>query len=197
LARARVLIPQALRVGGDDAEALASLVFALGMLGEDREAPVRLADRALELNPGSSNVWAASGFARTNAGEPALGFEHLETSIHLDPLSPLRANILGMQGIARFAQGRIRDAVVLLKQCVQSRPEVLVAWVFLAASHGHLGEQAAGREAIARFTALTPIDMPTFTASHPDPDTRDAVLEGIALVTGERQLGAPSEAGPE
>ena len=114
-------------------------------------------------------------------GPPGLGFEHLETALRLDPFSPIRANILGMQGVARFAQGRFRDAVVLLKQCIQSRPEMLMAHVFLAAAHGRLGEQAAGREALARFKALTPIDVPAFAASFPDPVARKAVLAGIAL----------------
>jgi len=190
--QARALAARALKVGSDDPEVLASLVFATGFDG-DREAALSLADRALELNPGSSYVWIASGFARSTFGEPGLGFDQLEMGLRLDPLSPLRPNTLGMQGLARCAQGRFRDAVALLKQAIQLRPELLITHVFLAAAHGHLGEQAAGREAIARFESLTPIGIRAFAQVHQDPEGRKLLLEGLDLAqgaTGSRITGA-------
>jgi TolB-like protein len=181
LSQARALVSRALKVGSDDPEVLASLVFATGFDG-GRETALSLADRALELNPGSSNAWIASGFARSTFGEPGLGFDQLEMGLRLDPLSALRPNTLGMQGVARCAEGRFRDAVALLKQAVQLRPELLMAHVFLAAAYGHLGERAAGRESIARFESITPADIRAFAEAHPDPAARRLLLEGLDLV---------------
>jgi len=180
LDQARALVPRALAVGADDAEVLAHLVLAVGILGEDRDMPTRLADRALELNPGSALAWTASGYARTSFGDPALGFEHLEAALRLDPLSPLRPNVLGLQGFARLAQGQFREAITLLNQSVQLRPELLINYVFLAACHGHLGERAQARDAIARFQARTPMDLRAFAEGYPDPAARKTVLAGIA-----------------
>ena len=181
--QARALVKRALEVGADDPEVLANLVFAAGFDG-DRETALSLADRALELNPGSSYVWIASGFARSTFGEPGLGFDQLEMGLRLDPLSPLRPNTLGMQGLARCADGRFREGVALLKQAVQLRPELLIAHLFLAVSHGHLGEPAAAREAIARFESLAPIGIRAFVQAHPFPATREFLLEGLDLVEG-------------
>jgi adenylate cyclase len=185
LASARALIARALTSGRDDPEVLGGLAIAIGLLGEDREVPVSLADRAVEINPGSSQAWMASGFARTNMGEPALGFEHLETALRLDPLSQFRPNILAMQGYARFAQGRFREAVSLLKQSVRMQPEFLMAYVFLAAGHGHLGDKAAAREAIGSFQTVSDVDFHAFAAGYPDPKARSLVVEGIALAAAD------------
>jgi TolB-like protein/Flp pilus assembly protein TadD len=181
LAQARELVSRALKVGADDPEVLTNLTFATG-LGRDLETAVALAKRAVELNPGSPYAWSASGFAKTNIGEPGLGFEHLETALRLDPLSPLRPVLLALQGSARCAEGRFGEAVALLKQAVQLLPDFLMAHVFLAASLGHLGDRAAGREVIARFRTLTPVGMRAFAAGQPEPGVRKLVLEGIELV---------------
>jgi TolB-like protein len=181
LSQARALVSRALKVSADDPEVLTNLAFATG-LGRDLETAVALADRAVELNPGSPYAWIASGFARTNIGEPGLGFEHLETALRLDPLSPLRPVTLAMQGSARCAEGRFAEAVALLKQAVQLLPDFLMAHVYLAASLGHLGDRTGGREVIARFRSLTPVSMRTFAAGQPEPGVRELVLEGIELV---------------
>ena len=181
LSVARALVARALAVGDDDPEVLAPGVIAAGLDG-DRETALSLAERAVELNPGSSGAWLARGFATSTFGDPGLGVEQLEMALRLDPLSPFRANILGMQGFARLVQGRYGDAVALLRQSTQLRPEILMAHVFLAASHGYLGDLAAGREAIARFQSLTTITIRAFAESHPDPHVRGVILEGLALV---------------
>lgn len=106
----------------------------------------------------------------------------LETALRLDPLSPLRPVLLALQGSARCAEGRFGKAVALLKQAVQLLPDFLMAHVFLAASLGHLGDRAAGREVIARFQTLTPVGMRAFAAGQPEPGVRKLVLEGIELV---------------
>ena len=38
----------------------------------------------------------------------------------------------------------------------------------LAATYGHLGERAAGRESVARFESITPADIRAFAEAHPE-----------------------------
>ena len=182
--RAKDLAMRALKVGGDDPDVLLNLSIATPILGGDLDAAISLADRAMEINPGSSTVWFASGWARMQLGYPQLGYEQLETALRLDPLSQYRPTMLCGLGIARFAQGRFGEAAPLFKQCIQLRPEFSLAYMFLAASHGHLGEIAAAREAIARHGSLSAQAGP-MGADWPDPVARQLLIEGIAIAQGE------------
>ncbi len=158
----------------------------------DLEAAMSLADRAMEINPGSSTVWFASGWVRVQFGGAELAYEHLEMALRLDPLSQYRSTVLCGLGVARFAQGRFREAVSLLKQSVQLLPDFALPYMFLAAGHGQLGEVAAAREAIARNKSLSAPAGP-IGADWPDPVARELLLEGLALAEGT----APSEDQPE
>jgi adenylate cyclase len=51
------LARRSLRVGGEDAEVLATSGFVLGYFGEDIDAAASLIDRSLELNPSYARGW--------------------------------------------------------------------------------------------------------------------------------------------
>ncbi len=70
LSQARELVSRALNVSADDPEVLALVAIATG-LARDLETAVALADRAVELNPGSSyapHTLAQQGLARCAEG---------------------------------------------------------------------------------------------------------------------------------
>jgi len=183
LAEAEDLAARALKAGGDDPDVLINLSIANPILGGDLEAAMSLADRAMEINPGSSTVWFASGWVRVQFGGAELAYEQLEMALRLDPLSQYRSNVLCGLGMARFAQGRFREAISLLKQGIQLRPEFSLAYLFLAASHGQLGEIGAARDAMARNKSLTTQTTP-MGADWPDPVARALLVEGIAMAEG-------------
>jgi len=99
----------------------------------------------------------------------------------MDPLSPSQPLTLGWLGISRFAQERYREAIPLLKQAAQLRPEWPLPRVFLIACHGHLGETGAALETIAVFRTMTSIDVRDWAAPWPNRDQLKLLLDGFAL----------------
>jgi adenylate cyclase len=184
LQQAGTMIERALRFAGDDPDVLVNVAIAITTLGGTPEAGLALADRAMEINPGSSVVWLISGWLRVESGEPERGFEQLKAALRLDPLSHYQPWALCGLGIARFAQRRFGEAISPLKQSFQLSQEFSMACIFLAASYSHLGEIAAARETVARFKSLTALDISDSAAKWPDPEARKLLLEGIAIAEG-------------
>ena len=182
---ANELIQRALKVAGDDPDVLAHLAMAMPLIGGSREAAVLLADRAMALNPGSPVVWVAGGIIGMSVGEPEVAFEQFETALRLDPLSHSRPVWIGGQGLARFAQGRFREAIALLQQSAQLLPAWPLVHAVLAASFGHLGEANAARAALARYRAVSQVDIWNWGGSL-SPDRQKLFRDGIALAEGER-----------
>jgi tetratricopeptide (TPR) repeat protein len=162
------------------------------IFGGDPEAAAALADRAMVLNPGSATVWSANGWVRLNSGQPGVAFEHFEMSLHLDPLSTNRPFILGGLGTARFAQERFREAIPLLKQSAQLRPEWPSNHAILSASYGHLAETTAARETMKLFRSASSVDIRNWAAAWANPDIRRLILEGVAMAEAPTETaGAP------
>ena len=177
------LAHRALAAASDDADVLVNAASVLGRLGGDRGAVISLLDRALALNPSSSSAWFSSGRLRVNMGDAEQGAEQIETSLRLDPLSPMRPSQLQNLGLARIAQGRLSEALAHLQDAVQLRPDSWQTQVFLAACQAGLGQVQAAGEALARARGLNPrLDLQTFAAQNLLDDTqRRLFLDGIAL----------------
>jgi adenylate cyclase len=177
-AQGAALAQRALQVAGDDAEILANVSTSFSVFGGDREAMSVLADRALVLNPGSAIVWYAVGFARLVPGQSRPAVEALETALRLDPFSPYRSSFLAFLGAAHFVGGRFDEAAPPLREAARHNPDWPLPWAFLAASLGHLGDAPAAREAIARHTALTPIEIRDWAVTW-GPELQALIVEGV------------------
>ena len=178
------LAHRAFKAAGDDAYVLSVGAGIVAYIERDMPAAVALVDRAIALNPGSSFAWQKSASVRVLAGETDLGIEHLETSMRLDPLGPDRTMKMVLMSWARLQQGRFGESVALSKEVVQQSDNP-GPYAMLAASYGHMGQAAAGREALARYRTLTPRPIADFgrSISH-DPAHLKLFLAGIALAQG-------------
>jgi TolB-like protein len=189
------LAHRAMRLASDDPDVLSITAFSLSLLDEDYDAFLAQIDRALALNPGSSMAWYFSSLMRLAAGDAEAGFEHAQTSLRLDPLSPNKPAIWMCLGCARFEQGRFADAVVFLEQAAQrfDNPDT---HAYLAVCRGHLGEITAAREALERYRALSPQALDDLAAvNHRHPGHRKLFLDGVALAEGKTlsdRLEAPA-----
>jgi adenylate cyclase len=188
------LARRAQKAQGDDAETIAYVAWVVSTLERDNAAAVALIDRALALNPGSSSVWNISGMLRLRAGDLDAAAEHLGTSMRLDPLSPFRWSQLGNLGRARFHQGRFVEAIAPLKEATK-QSDAPFFFLYLAATHGYLGEAGAAREALNRYGELSsqPIADMVGAFTH-DPAQPKQVLAGIALAEGKSPTDAPAGA---
>ena len=186
------LAHRALKATGDDAHVLGQASLPIADLEGDLDTAIALADRALDLNPGSAMAWAFSGTLRIRTGNADLAGEHLETSLRLDPLGSGRPTRLGLLASARFMQGRFAEAVALSKEYVQ-QAESPFGYAFLAASHARLGQNGAAAAALARYRSLTPQPLDVFAKRvlrHPAYVA--LFLDGVALAEGK----SPTDAAP-
>ncbi|HLZ83480.1 MAG TPA: TIR domain-containing protein [Caulobacteraceae bacterium] len=184
----------AIRAAGDDGEVLTQVIGIVAFLEGDFDAALRLADKALELNPGSPEAWAASGVLRL---DPEIALQHLERSMRLDPIGPSRiAQLLGMAR-AHFLAERFSEAVPYLRELTRQAESNPGAFFMLAAACGQLREMDAAREALDRFKSLTPLTPAEFTQLWTlgiPPKFVKLYLDGIALAESGRPVDGPSEA---
>jgi adenylate cyclase len=187
---AQALIQRAIKVARNDPEVLLNVAIGIMMTGGDRATAATFAERAVALNPGSSNVWFGIGMVRLQSGEPQLAFDCFETSLRLNPLSPYRPVFLGMEGMALFAQGRFADAIPLLRQSAELAPEWPFPTPVLAASYAHVGDTDAARSAIARHRMVSPVEARD--TRWPESATEKLLIDGIAIAEGRAPMAGPS-----
>ena len=130
---------RALQLGPDDPMVLSLGSSALPSLGESISEARQLAERALEINPGSAGNLLGSGWTHAIDGDAELALTRLAESVRLDPRSPLRFFAQTGQGVALFALQRFDEAADVLGAVAHAMPDYPPAQVFLAASLAHLG----------------------------------------------------------
>jgi adenylate cyclase len=147
------LARRALRVAGDDPDVL---VRAASVISQDTTDDVSaFFERAIALNPASSVAHVIIANYQLRFGEPALAQHHLETSMRLDPLSPLRATQRGMLGTAIFLQRRFAEAIGPLKESAQLNVTQPQSHAMVAICLSHLGEIEEGKQALERMRAIS------------------------------------------
>jgi adenylate cyclase len=152
-------------------------------LGEDIDAMMALADRALALNPNYARGWNISGVLRLFAGQPDIAIEHVEAALHLSP----RARIGGsanMIGAAHFASRRFDQAVPKLLLAIQEDPSFPQPYRTLAACYAHMGRLDEARAIVARVRAITAVVIPDASYLR-NPEHRELYLSGLRLAAGE------------
>jgi len=177
------LADRALRAAGDDPEVLAFAGAVLGALEADHATVLGLFDRAIALNPGSSTAWLSSGMMRLRAGDPETAAEHLQTSMRLDPRSPLRGRQLLGLGSAWFEQQRFDEAATVLKEAIRLL-RIPSAYPLLIACHGYLEQPEEARAALARWAELDMGDIEDQAPKLLNPRQAEMFRAGLARLAG-------------
>jgi predicted Zn-dependent protease len=98
--------------------------------------------------------------------------------------------MLAFLGMAHFAGGRFEEAIPPLREAGQLRPEWPLPQANLAATYGAMENAAPAREALARFRALTDVDIGAW-ASTLGPGLQKLIVEGVALAEAESPEAHP------
>lgn len=181
---------RALGIGGDDAQVLAQVAAALRGLDRTLDRPMAIIDRAVALNPGSSQVWFTSGLIRAVAGEPEAALEHLGTASRLSPHSFMADASHAWMAIARFEQHRFEEALALSRDTAYRFP---LWYAVEAALHAYLGRMREAREALSAYQAASssPIEE-TADAWFRDEAHRKLFLDGVGLAEGKTSSTHPA-----
>lgn len=178
------LARRAMDLSGESWQGWLALGTAQTLLG-DFDAGLRALERAVELNPSSSEalVMLANGLAR--ADRPTEALPLLETALRLDP-TPSEASFQDFSfALTLFYAGRFEEAVSWAERAVRLAPTHASSHRFLAASLAEAGRLDEARAAVAVLLRR----FPTFRISlleqfaPPQPLTR--------LAAALRKAGAP------
>jgi tetratricopeptide (TPR) repeat protein len=176
---------RALGTAGDDPEVLATAAYTLGYFGEDIDAAVAFADRALEINQSFARGWQHSGWLRLWAGQPDSAIEHFETALRLSPREHRSNPFMGI-GVGHFFARRFEDARKMLLLSLQEKPNWVPTYRFLASCYAQMGRLEEAREAIRRVRELSNVIVPSATHWR-DPEHRQLYLSGLRLAAGETE----------
>jgi len=179
LQEVRSLCQRAMKAARDDATTMATLATPFLVTGDYSQASA-VAKRATDLNPGSSLAWVSSGCIHVISGQPQLGLDELKSALRLDPISAWEGEIITWTGMAHFILREFAEALPLLQQATQLRPNWALPYVVLAAAYGHSDQLAAAREAFSKARAITSASFAFLGTAWPNPTLGELVNEGLA-----------------
>lgn len=156
IAETERLARQAVRLGSDDAVALATGAGALAYVVRDLDAGAACIDQALQLNP--NLMWASyfAGFIKSWLGEPEAAVAHLTHAMRLSPVDPLMPLMQMATAHAHFFAGRYYDASAWATTALRGTPNLLPALRIGAAADALAGHLEPARKAVARLLQLNP-----------------------------------------
>jgi TolB-like protein/class 3 adenylate cyclase len=174
---------RALEVAGDDPGVLANAAYALAYFGEDIDAMMALADRAVALNPNSARSWALSAYLRIWAGQLDIALEHNEVSDRLSPRAHVGTSAFAVGCIHVLAR-RFDEAVPKLLLSIQEDPSAPHNYRYLAACYAHMGRLDEAREIIKRLRTIAPVMSSDAFSGLRNPEHRELLLSGLRLAMG-------------
>jgi TolB-like protein/class 3 adenylate cyclase len=141
----------AVKLGKDDAIALATGGYALAYFLGELGVGAASIDRALFLNPNLAEAWYYSGWAKIWLGEPELAIERFARAIRLNPLDPLVSAMRAGTAHAYFFLGRYDEAASWGSMASRDNPELQPGLRIEAASHAMAGRLEQAHEALVRL----------------------------------------------
>jgi adenylate cyclase len=150
------LIRLALSIDDSDAETLARACLTSAFMVGDFESEIEMADRAVGLNPNSSEAWHSRGWVYKTAGLHEVALKSFEVAIRISPIDQRLHTTLAGVGYALIELRRFDEAIIAGKKAQQHNPSYAVAYRCLASAFAHLGRDAEAREAAARVLETDP-----------------------------------------
>jgi len=144
----------------DDPEVL--IPAAHVMLGAEPDEGIALLDRALSLNPYSTDGWAVSGLFHAHEGEITTALNYLDRSTRLNPLHrQVPAQGLGFVAAEIWA-GRYEEALIWSERALRDVPANYTNLRTRTALLGLLGRNEEAQDALSQLLTM----IPGLTLSH-------------------------------
>ena len=136
-----------------NAEAVVTLGLGKLFYEWDIEGAIVLADRAIELNPGSAEIRHLASYALAAAGMKERWIAECEVAETLDPLSPVMSHTLGR---AYLISRRFDDALRSFERALELNPNFRTAREGLAWSYTLMGEHEKALEQLRLYREAIP-----------------------------------------
>ena len=177
------LAHRAIRAADNDASVLARVAYVFGHLGEDINAAIALADRALEINPSDASGWYHAGWLRLWEGQCSLALDNFSKASRLSPYEMKTRVLLGI-GIGQFFARNFDEARATLLRSLQEFSRWAPNYRFLAACCAQMGRLEEARETVERLRSNTSDIIPAATHWR-NAEQRELYLSGLRLAAGE------------
>jgi len=150
------LAQRAVKLGKDDAIALAASGYALAFVVRDLGVGAALVDRALVLNSNLAGAWHWGGWVKNWLGEPEAAIERFERAMRLSPLDPRAIGMRAGTAHAHFFLGSYDEAASWAAMALQDNPDFQAGLRIDAASNAMAGRPEQAHKAVARLRLLNP-----------------------------------------
>ncbi|MBR0834969.1 winged helix-turn-helix domain-containing protein [Bradyrhizobium manausense] len=150
------LARHAIRLGSDDALALATSAGALAYVVRDLDTGAACIEQALHVNP--NLMWASyfAGFIKSWMGEPEAAVSHLALAMRLSPVDPLMPLMQVAMAHAHFFAGRYGEASSWATAALRGTPRLLPALRIGAAADAFAGQMEPAQKAVDRLLHINP-----------------------------------------
>ena len=175
------LVRRAIALDGADAEARSLLSNALWRRA-DFEGARAEAERALAMTPNLASAHDMLGATLIFSGRPKEGIAALEKSIRLDPREPRLAHRLNRLALGLYFTREYAAAVEVANRAIRSYPDFPLAYRWLAAALGQLGQTEEARKALEKAIAISPTSSDMYVRDRVPwmrPEDHAHMLEGL------------------
>ncbi len=185
------LARQAIEAGRDDPDPLWMAGITVALLAGDHSTAMGAIDRAIALNPNSTNAWSSRGWILGFQNQPGPAIEALQHAMRLSPLDPLAYFFTSGLSFAHLAAGRYEEAIEWADRILQAQPRYIVALRYKLVCLAYLDRTEETEECLKRVLALQPgFTIARWKASY----ATTSVLAPVFLnlyVEGFRKAGVP------
>ena len=140
----------------DDALVLAVAGLGLGYVAGQPEQGLRLAERALALNPNLAWGFVFSGWMHVWLGLSETAIEHFARAMRLSPQDPQYMMMQAGTAWGLFTAGRTEEAVDWAEAAALGNPNTMISWCALAASRAEYGDIDGAKAAMDELIHLAP-----------------------------------------
>jgi TolB-like protein len=176
---------RALQCSGEDPGVLVNAAMALSVFGEDIDAMVGLAERAVSLNPSFARGWYVVGMLRTWAGQPEEALMALEKAQQLAPRGRI-GYLLVSRALAYCVMRRFEEAIRDALLAIQEDPTRPPSYRILAASYALTGRLNEARATIKQLCVVAPSRAAAAVITGwRDCEQREMYLSGLRLAVTE------------
>jgi adenylate cyclase len=178
---AEALARKAVACDPTDAEAHSTLSGTMLWSRGDYDGARTEAELALEISPNLAFGHAALGAALVFSGHTKEGLAALEVSLRLDPQYPMMPLRLNLMALGLYFAHEYEAAAEAAKRAIRSNPDFPLAYRWLAASLGQLGQTTEAREALEKAIAIAPISFNMYVRRVPwhRPDDHAHMVAGL------------------
>jgi adenylate cyclase len=178
------MLRKAVLLDENDLESRARFAI-MALLQGDLEGACAGAEQVLAVNQRCAEALGVKGAALIYSGRGPEGRVAVEQHLALSPIDPARPIRLSQIASSLYLDGNYRDAATAARRVVRQYPKHPIAYRWLAASLGHLGQGAEAEEVLNRLRTTAPSSFEMYVDQRP----QYCGIEHAPMLAGLRKAG--------